>query len=322
MLIKRATDIPSSEITDEKLYRNRREFIRNMSAVLGVSAVGTILPACASAGEPAAQQAAAKAGKYDTSEAKTPEKYVTGYNNYYEFGTGKDDPARSAGRFRTSPWSITVEGMVKKPATYALDDLLKGIAVEDRVYRMRCVEAWSMVIPWHGYPLASIIKKLEPTPSAKYVEFQTLLDPNQMPEQRYDILHWPYTEGLRLDEAMNELAFFASGVYGKVGPNQNGAPIRLIVPWKYGFKGAKAIVKIRFTDKQPLTAWAESQPREYGFYANVNPQVDHPRWSQKTERRLGTGLLGGVTEKQTLMFNGYSDYVASLYTGLDLRKNY
>jgi sulfoxide reductase catalytic subunit YedY len=187
---------------------------------------------------------------------------------------------------------------------------------------MRCVEAWSMVIPWHGYPLASIIKKLEPTPQAKYVEFQTLLDPSQMPDQRYETLHWPYTEGLRLDEAMNELALFAVGVYGKIGPNQNGAPIRLIVPWKYGFKGAKAITKIKFTDKMPLTAWAESQPREYGFYANVNPQVDHPRWSQKTERRLGTGLLGGVTEKQTLMFNGYSDYVASLYTGLDLRKNY
>jgi sulfoxide reductase catalytic subunit YedY len=322
MLIKRPSDIPSSEITDETLYRNRREFIKKMSAVVGVSALGGILPACASTVEPA-PQAAKKFGKYDTTEAMTPERSVISYNNYYEFGTQKEEPARNAGRLKISPWSVSVEGMVKKPATYSLDDLFKGITVEDRIYRMRCVEAWSMVIPWHGYPLAEVIKKLEPTSQAKYIVFQTLNDPNQMPYERYrDILNWPYTEGLRLDEAMNELTLLAVGVYGKVGPNQNGAPIRLVTPWKYGFKGVKAITKIKFTDKQPLTAWMEAAPREYGFYANVNPDVPHPRWSQAAERRLGTGLLGSFTEKKTLKFNGYGDQVASLYTGLDLKANF
>lgn len=316
MLIKRPADITSSEITPENLYHNRREFLRTASAALGIAAAGSILPGCVSAAsEPV--QTKGKLGPYDTTEKATPFEDITSYNNYYEFGTDKGDPAIYSKNFKPSPWTVSVEGMVKKPMKYALQDLIKGLPVEDRIYRMRCVEAWSMVIPWNGIPLAELIKRLEPTPQAKYIVFKTVYDPKQMPEQRSPLLNWPYTEGLRLDEAMNPLALMATGIYGKPLPNQDGAPWRLLTPWKYGFKGAKAVATIIFTDKQPLTAWMEAGPREYGFYANVNPEVDHPRWSQKTERRIGEFF-----RRPTLPFNGYSDQVAKLYAGLDLRKNF
>lgn len=319
MLIKRAVDISSSEITSENLYHNRRDFIKTASAIMGVAAAGTIASACApgvvgAAGEPVAK------GKYDTDEKLTPLQDVTNFNNYYEFGTGKDDPARNSKNFKPRPWSVKVDGMVKKPATYDLDDLLKGLTAEDRIYRMRCVEAWSMVIPWQGVPLADVIKKLEPLPSAKYVEFRTLVDGNQFPEQRrsiFKVLDWPYIEGLRMDEATNPLTLFATGLYGKPLPNQNGAPLRLVTPWKYGFKGIKAIVNIRFVDKQPVNTWQQQAANEYGFYANVNPNVDHPRWSQSREQRIGEFF-----KRPTLMFNGYSEQVAAMYSGMDLKKNY
>src|SRR5436190_3911261 len=311
MLIKRATDIPSSEITSEDVYRNRRDFIKAATATLGAAAVGSIMPATASA-----------AGKYDTTEKQTPLANVTSYNNYYEFGTDNGDPGVNAIGFPLRPWTIAVSGMVKKPATYALDDLLKGITMEDRIYRMRCVERWSMVIPWRGFPLATLISKLEPLPSAKFIKFQTLLAPDKMPEQRRPILHWPYTEGLRMDEAMNELTLLAIGVYGKEGPAQNGAPIRLITPWKYGFKGVKAIAKIEFTDKMPVSAWMEAAPNEYGFYAIVNPNVDHSRWSHAQEKRLTGGIFVKLRPIDTQMFNGYTKYVESMYSGLDLRRNF
>ena len=312
MLIKRATDIPSSEITSEHLYRNRRQFFKAAATTLGAASLSAFLPA----------PSFAAASKYDTDEKQTPLADVTSYNNYYEFGSGKDEPVINARAFKTKPWSVAVSGMVKKPATYNLEDLLKGIVMEDRIYRMRCVERWSMVIPWHGFPLATLVKKLEPLPSAKFIKFQTLYAPDRMPEQRQPTLHWPYTEGLRMDEAMNELTLLAVGVYGKEGPAQNGAPIRLITPWKYGFKGIKAIVKMEFTDKMPLSAWMEAAPREYGFYANVNPTVDHPRWSQATETRLTGGVFDQLRPIKTRMFNGYESYVESMYSGLDLRKNY
>jgi len=311
MLIKKASDIPSSEITSEYIYRNRRQFIQAATATLGAAAFGSIMPSTAAA-----------AGKYDTDEKQTPLSNVSTYNNYYEFGTSKEEPAVNALGFKTKPWTVTVSGLVKKPATYALDDLLKGITMEDRVYRMRCVERWSMVIPWHGFPLATLINKLEPTPSAKFIKFQTLFAPDRMPEQRSPILHWPYTEGLRMDEAMNELTLFAVGVYGKEGPAQNGAPIRLVTPWKYGFKGVKAITKIEFTDKMPVSAWMEAASNEYGFYATVNPAVSHPRWSQAQETRLTGGLFDQLRPIPTRMFNGYTQYVEKMYSGLDLRKNF
>jgi methionine sulfoxide reductase catalytic subunit len=318
MLIKRAFDIPSSEITSETHYHNRREFIKTASTILGVAAVGTIASACAPGTVGAAAEPQAK-GKYDTTEKLTPLQDVTNYNNYYEFGTGKDDPAKTSRSFKPKPWTVKVEGMVKKPAAYDFDDLIKGLPLEDRVYRMRCVEAWSMVIPWQGVPLADLIKRLDPMPSAKFVEFKTLVDKNQFPGQRgfLQALDWPYIEGLRMDEATNPLTLFATGLYGKPLPNQNGAPLRLVTPWKYGFKGIKAIVSIRFTDKQPVNSWQVQAEREYGFYANVNPGVDHPRWSQAREQRIGEFF-----KRPTLMFNGYTDQVASMYSGLDLRKNY
>ena len=320
MLIKRASDIASSEITPENLYHNRREFIKTASAVLGIAAAGAILPACTNSAVSGMTQSKPK-GKYDTDEKPTPYEDVTHYNNYYEFGIDKADPAANSGKFKPTPWTVSVEGMVKKPASYSLDDLLKGLTPEERLYRMRCVEAWSMVIPWTGVPLAALIARLEPTPAAKYVEFKTIMRPDEMPGQRPSIfgsgLHWPYTEGLRMDEAMNPLALLVTGVYGKPALAQNGAPMRLVTPWKYGFKGVKSIVKIRFTDKQPLTAWNEAAPQEYGFFANVNPQVDHPRWSQASERRIGE-----FYKRRTLMFNGYADQVAQMYSGMDLRKSY
>jgi sulfoxide reductase catalytic subunit YedY len=308
MLIKKLTDIPSSEITSEHVYRNRRQFIQSAVTALGAAA---FLPATVSA-----------ASKYDTDEKQTPLGEVSSYNNYYEFGTGKDEPAVNARTFKLRPWTVNVGGMVKKPATYNLEDLLKGITMEDRIYRMRCVEAWSMVIPWHGFPLATLIDKLEPLPSAKYIKFTTLYAPDRMPGQRSGSLHWPYVEGLRMDEARNELTLLAVGVYGKEGPAQNGAPLRLVTPWKYGFKGVKAITKIEFTDKMPLTAWAEAISNEYGFYANVNPTVDHPRWSQASERRLTGSVLDQLRPIKTQMFNGYTQYVEKMYSGMDLRKNF
>ncbi|PYS51947.1 MAG: protein-methionine-sulfoxide reductase catalytic subunit MsrP [Acidobacteria bacterium] len=320
MLVHRASDIPSSEITPERIYHNRREFIKTASTALGTAAVISILPGCMSSSASGTVQNKAK-GPYDTDEKQTPYEDITTYNNYYEFGTDKSDPAAKSKNFKTKPWTVSVEGLVKKPATYALDDLIKGFTMEDRIYRMRCVEAWSMVIPWMGFPLAELIKRLEPAPAAKYVEFKTILAPDQMPGQRPGLfgggLDWPYTEGLRLDEAMNPLALIAMGIYGKPLPNQNGAPLRLVTPWKYGFKGIKSIVKIRFVEKQPVSSWMEAWPQAYGFYANVNPQVDHPRWSQASERRLGE-----FYKRRTLMFNGYAEQVAQMYAGMDLRKNY
>ncbi|HYD51291.1 MAG TPA: protein-methionine-sulfoxide reductase catalytic subunit MsrP, partial [Gemmatimonadaceae bacterium] len=247
----------------------------------------------------------------------TPFEDVTTYNNYYEFGTDKEDPAEHAGRLRVKPWTVRVEGLVKKPGNWALEDLVRPHRVVDRTYRLRCVEAWSMVIPWQGIPLGEMLRRFEPLPSARFVRFTTLHRPAEMPGQRRDILDWPYVEGLRLDEAMHPLTLMATGLYGKPLPNQNGAPIRLVVPWKYGFKSIKSIVRIELLDKQPATTWAVSNPAEYGFYANVNPEVDHPRWTQSRERRIGK--WGRIP---TLMFNGYADQVASLYAGLDLRRNY
>jgi sulfoxide reductase catalytic subunit YedY len=302
MLIRRPPDIPVSEITGESLFWNRRDFLK--AAGLGAAAVGGLLPA-------------GRLLSWRGDEKLTPWEDVTGYNNYYEFGTGKDDPAANAGRLHTRPWKVEVAGEVKRPAMYDLDDLLKPFTPVERIYRMRCVEGWSMVIPWLGIPLGGIIDRLEPTTKAKYVEFTTLLDPQQMPGQQRGVLEWPYVEALRLDEARNPLTLLVTGVYGKALPNQNGAPLRLIVPWKYGFKGGKAIVKIRFTERQPSTTWNDVLPGEYGFYANVNPDVDHPRWSQARERRIGEFF-----KKPTLMFNGYADQVASLYSGMDLRRNF
>jgi methionine sulfoxide reductase catalytic subunit len=306
MLIRKpsSADVKSSEITPEDLYVNRRKFL----AAAGVAAVGVIGSGrIASAIAPAARQE----DKPNTWEE------ITTYNNFYEFGTSKEDPAENATRFRTRPWTVKVDGLVKKPADYQFEDLVKPHKLEDRVYRFRCVEAWSMVIPWQGIPLADMIKRFEPLPSAKYVQFTTLLDPTQMPGQRARILPWPYVEGLRMDEAMHPLTLMVTGIYGKTLPNQNGAPLRLIIPWKYGFKGVKSIVRISFVEKQPANTWQVTNPDEYGFYANVNPEVDHPRWTQASERRIGQ-----FRRQKTLMFNGYADQVASLYAGMDLRKNF
>ncbi|MGC5875250.1 protein-methionine-sulfoxide reductase catalytic subunit MsrP, partial [Ralstonia pseudosolanacearum] len=260
---------------------------------------------------------------YATVEKPTPFDEVTTYNNFYEFGTDKSDPARYAGTLRPHPWQVSVEGLVKAPKTYDLDDLMKMAPMEERIYRLRCVEGWSMVIPWGGFPLAELIRRVEPQGSARYIQFISLADKRQMPGVSSPVLDWPYSEGLRMDEAMHPLVLLTFGLYGQVLPNQNGAPVRVIVPWKYGFKSAKSIVRIRFVDKQPPTSWNIAAPNEYGFYSNVNPSVDHPRWSQATERRIGEdkGGFGGLfaPKRKTLMFNGY-DQVASLYTGMDLRK--
>jgi sulfoxide reductase catalytic subunit YedY len=302
MAAKSWDNIPSSEITPEHVYVNRREFLRT-AGIAGAAFTGgaALLPGCAQA-----QQ----------KEEPTSYERITTYNNYYEFGTDKDEPAILSKGFKTSPWKVKVDGLVKKPADYNLEDFIKPFTQQERVYRMRCVEAWSMVIPWFGFPVSDVLKRAEPLPSAKYVEFTTLMDPQQMPGQNYPVLHWPYIEGLRLDEAMHPLAIFATGIYNKPLLPQNGAPLRLVTPWKYGFKGIKSIVRIRLTDTQPVTAWARQAPREYGFYANVNPTVDHPRWTQATHRRIGE--IGRVP---TLMFNGYPE-VASMYSGMDLRVNY
>jgi sulfoxide reductase catalytic subunit YedY len=306
-----------SEITPNRLYLRRREFLAlGAGAAIGMPALARI----ANAAQPEAlppMLEGVKKGPFATDEAQTPYKDVTTYNNYYEFGTDKGDPSANAGAFKTRPWTVRFEGEIAKPQTVEIDDLLKWFPLEERVYRMRCVEAWSMVIPWVGFPLADLVKRLEPTPKAKYVAFTTLHAPGRMPGQQRGVLEWPYVEGLRLDEAQNPLAILALGLYGRVLPNQNGAPLRLVVPWKYGFKGIKAIVNVRFMEKQPPTTWSQMAPSEYGFYANVNPAVDHPRWSQATERRIGEFF-----RRKTLPFNGYAEQVANLYAGMDLRKSF
>lgn len=302
--------IPSSELTPESLYYNRRGWL----AAVGLAGVSALVGASAKAQD---RWPAGKKGPYDTDEPSNTFREVTTYNNFYEFGTDKSDPAENSGSFKPRPWTIRIDGHVKRSLDVSLEDLLKPVAIEDRIYRMRCVEGWSMVIPWRGIPLASILKRVEPTSKAKYVAFQTVMRPQEMPGQQRRVLDWPYVEGLRLDEAMHPLTFMATGLYGRELPNQNGAPFRLVVPWKYGFKSIKSIVRISLTATEPPTTWNLAAPNEYGFYSNVNPDVDHPRWSQKTERRIGE-----FGKRKTLPFNGYADLVASMYAGMDLKKNY
>ncbi|SMF02539.1 protein-methionine-sulfoxide reductase catalytic subunit MsrP [Pseudogulbenkiania subflava] len=302
MLIQKPSDIPPSEITPEAVYLNRRSFM--------LGAAGLLLSAETLAA------LAAKKSPLSTGEPPNSLKDITGYNNYYEFGTDKADPAANAGRLKTRPWNVVVDGDVMKPRSFGIEELLK-FPQEERIYRLRCVEGWSMVIPWIGFPLASLLKQVQPTGQAKYVAFETLQRPAEMPGQQRRVLDWPYREGLRLDEALHPLTLLAVGLYGNPLPNQNGAPIRLVVPWKYGFKSIKSIVRIRLTDKQPPTSWNLAAPDEYGFYSNVNPAVDHPRWSQASERRIGEFF-----KRKTLPFNGYADQVAGLYRGMDLRRDF
>jgi sulfoxide reductase catalytic subunit YedY len=326
---------PAGEITPELLYFRRREFLKSGALFLGTaSAIGAGLLALTggtrSTPAPVAEDLPGGAGSaapppppgggrnpFVTDEPKTPFEAVTTYNNYYELGLSKGEPAENAGTLKLRPWTVSFEGEIKRPQVVDIDTLLKWSPVEERVYRMRCVEAWSMVIPWLGLPLAALIARLEPTSRAKYVSFTTLLDPAQLPGQRRDVLEWPYVEGLRIDEATHPLAMLAVGLYGKALLGQNGAPIRLVVPWKYGFKGCKSIVRIALQEQQPRTTWSSAAPGEYGFYANVNPAVDHPRWSQATERRIGD-----LTRRPTLPFNGYAEEVAGLYAGMDLRERF
>jgi len=310
-----ASAFRESEVTPEALYLRRRDFLRLGAA----GALAAAVPALAAVPAGPAGQALATARTEDRAggEKPTPWESVTTYNNFYEFGSSKDDPSRSAGSLRVRPWSVAVEGELKKPRAMDIDDILKAFPLEERIYRLRCVEAWSMVIPWVGFPLAALVRRLEPTSRAKFVEFQTLVDPEQMPGQRRGVLDWPYTEGLRMDEATHPLALVVVGLYGRVLPNQNGAPVRVVVPWKYGFKSIKSIVRIRFVEQQPHTTWERMAPSEYGFYANVNPAVDHPRWSQAKERRIGE-----FVRRETLPFNGYASEVASLYAGMDPKKLY
>ncbi len=315
--------IPASEITPEAVYLDRRRFLREAGLLgAGAAALAAAGPLACGRGEAgaAANGRAADggaAGAQGPPDVQTPFETAASYNNFYEFGTAKEDPKANAGSLRTRPWTVAVEGLVKRPASYAVDDLFRGMRPVERVYRHRCVEAWSMVIPWLGYPLGDIVRRLEPLPSARFVEFTTLFDPAQMPGQRTNVLPWPYVDALRLDEATHPLTLLATGMYGRALPNQNGAPLRLVVPWKYGFKGVKSIVKLRFTDRQPRTTWNEAAPDEYGFYANVNPAVDHPRWTQAKERRVGE-----FRRRATLPFNGYGAQVASLYAGMDLARNF
>ena len=295
------TNLRWSDVTPKAAFFNRRQIM------VGAAALAMASPAWAKS-------------QYSTAAAPNTKAEITTYNNYYEFGSAKSDPADYSGNFKPSPWSVVVDGMVDKPGTYDLGDLIKGLTIEERIYRHRCVEAWSMIIPWNGFQLSSLLEKLGVQPAAKFVAFETIVRPEEMPGQKQAILDWPYREGLRLDEAMNPLTLIATGLYGDPLPNPNGAPIKLIVPWKYGFKGAKAIVKISLVDKMPQTTWNMLAANEYGFYANVNPEVDHPRWSQASERRIGAGLFAGRVD--TVKFNGYGDQVASLYAGMDLKANY
>ncbi|HIC66080.1 MAG: protein-methionine-sulfoxide reductase catalytic subunit MsrP [Paracoccus sp. (in: a-proteobacteria)] len=293
-----------SDVTPKAHWLDRRAFIATAAAL-------SASPALALSGKPSG---------LSTDEKPNTLEEITNYNNYYEFGTGKEDPARNAGGLKTDPWSVEIGGLVDRPGSYGVEDLAPENTLEERIYRLRCVEGWSMVIPWIGVPLASVLNRAGIQPSAKFVAFETVTQPDNMPGLRYPILDWPYREGLRLDEAMHPLAILATGLYSDPLPNQNGAPIRLVVPWKYGFKSIKSIVRITLSDSQPYATWNASQPNEYGFYANVNPNVDHPRWSQASERRIGAGLFAG--REETLMFNGYADQVASLYSGMDLKKNF
>ena len=317
MLVKQGGGFKGSEITPYEVYLNRRAFMFGAAAALALG------PGGANAAPPAGPPLKATPNPaYKVEDPPTPVKDVTTYNNFYEFGVNKEDPARLAQTLKPRPWSVRVDGLVLKPQTFDIDDILKMAPLEERVYSLRCVEAWSMVIPWIGFPLATLLKRVEATGQAKYVEFTTLLDPEQFPGQKKGLfniasLDWPYTEGLRLDEALHPLTLLTVGLYGQVLPNQNGAPVRVVIPWKYGFKSAKSIVRIRLTDIEPKTAWNKSAPQEYGFYSNVNPTVDHPRWSQATERRIGE-----FRRRKTLMFNGYADQVGSLYAGMDLKKLY
>lgn len=315
----------SSEITPQALYLNRRSMIRHLatgSAGLGLASWGVrdAQAQMARPGQlPPMPSVPSKLAGAVVMDKPTPYKDATTYNNFYEFGTDKGDPVKRAQAFKTDPWSVEIEGLVKNPARVNLEDLMKWGAMEERIYRLRCVEGWSMVIPWIGYSLADLIRRVEPLPGAKFVEFVTQADPKTMPGLRSSVLDWPYVEALRMDEAMHPLTLLAFGMYGEVMPKQNGAPLRLVVPWKYGFKSGKSLVKIRFTDKQPVTSWEKAAPQEYGFYSNVNPNVDHPRWSQATERRIGEdGLL--AKKRKTLMFNGYEAQVGQLYAGMDLKK--
>jgi sulfoxide reductase catalytic subunit YedY len=320
--LRDALRIPTGEITDEAVYRDRRRLLGLFAAAPTLALSG-----CAEAEPPpppkvALTPAQMKSG-FRTDETLTRYEDITTYNNFYEFGTDKADPSRAAKTLRTRPWTIAVGGECAKPGTLDLTDLIKGLTPEERVYRLRCVEGWSMVIPWLGVPLAAVLKRFQPTSKAKYVAFTTLADPKQMPGVRYDSINWPYREGLRIDEAMHPLTLLATGLYGKPMPQQNGAPVRLVVPWKYGFKSIKSIVEIRFVEKMPPTAWNDLQPQEYGFFSNVNPNVDHPRWSQKTERRIsGTASKLFAERIPTRMFNGYAEQVAAMYKGMDLKKWY
>lgn len=331
MLIKRPQTIKSSEITAESVYVNRRQFVQtamatgalamsNAACSRKIEATATEDPAAAEAVDFAKRYGDVRPSAWSTDEPLNSWEDITTYNNFYEFGLGKDDPVRNVGKFKPEPWSITVSGEADVTGKFDLDDFLKPHVFEERIYRLRCVEAWSMVVPWIGISLQDVLKRFKPNSKARFVEFKTLNDPKQMPGVRRKVLDWPYTEGLTIEEAMHPLSILAVGVYGKVMPKQNGAPLRLVVPWKYGFKSIKSITSIRFTEKMPANSWAVSAPNEYGFYANVNPQVDHPRWSQARERPIGAGLF--ASKKPTLMFNGYADEVASLYDGLDLTRNF
>lgn len=321
MWIRKPSDIVASEITSPEVYRARRHLMQAAAAGTALGLAGMPWREAAAQGGGLAPLAATRNTDYVVMDQPTPIKDVTGYNNYYEFGTGKADPARHAGKLVTRPWTVQVEGEVNKPRTFDIDDLLKLAPMEERVYRLRCVEAWSMVIPWVGYSLDALIRQVEPTGNARFVEFVTAEQPETMPGLRSRVLGWPYVEVLRIDEARHPLTLLAFGLYGQVLPNQNGAPLRLVVPWKYGFKSGKSLVKIRFVEKQPSSSWMLAAPQEYGFYANVNPEVSHPRWSQASERRIGEdGIFS--PKRKTLMFNGYADQVASLYQGMDLARNY
>ena len=311
--IRKASDVRTSEITDQAVYLDRRRFLKTATlAGAGLSIAPALL---LSTQAHAAKIAGVTKSANKVDEAITEKEAAVSYNNFYELGTGKGDPLKNAGNMKPRPWTITIDGEVAKPMTIDMDDLLKAHRLEERVYRFRCVEAWSMVIPWVGFPLADLLKKVEPTSRGKYVAFETLVDPEQMPGQTYPVLDWPYREGLRIDEAMNPLTLMTVGIYGEVLPNQNGAPIRLMVPWKYGFKSIKSIVRLSLVEKMPPTSWNMQAPKEYGFYSNVNPDVDHPRWSQRKERRIGEFL-----KRKTLPFNGYGEEVAGLYRGMDLEK--
>jgi methionine sulfoxide reductase catalytic subunit len=317
-------DITGSEITPQRVFENRRRVMQAAgAAALGglIGMHGEAARAAYTSPDAKAQKLAAKTNpRFVALDQVTPFKDITTYNNFYEFGTDKADPAQNAGSLRPRPWKVSVEGEIKNPKVYDIDELLKLAPLEERVYRLRCVEGWSMVIPWIGVPLSELIKRVQPNGNAKYVQFVTLADPSQMPGLSTPVLDWPYSEGLRMDEAMHPLTLLTMGLYGQVLPNQNGAPVRVVVPWKYGFKSAKSLVKIRFLDRQPPTSWNTYASNEYGFYSNVNPNVDHPRWSQATERRIGDGFF--TPKRKTLMFNGYGDQVASLYQGMDLKKNF